>query len=103
MYAVRYLITAVTDMQEIISYISKQLCNPEAASRLADEFIEAGNSIADFPYGRPVYRPIRELAHEYRPIYVKNYIMFYWVDENSKTVNIERVIYSKSNIKNLLK
>jgi plasmid stabilization system protein ParE len=34
---------------------------------------------------------------------VKNYFVFYWVDENEKTVTIARVIYARRNISTILR
>ena len=47
------------------------------------------------PYLNPVYTPIRPLGYEYRKAKIKNYLMFYKVDEQEKTITIMRVMYSK--------
>ncbi len=95
MYQSEYLPAARRDIVEIVQYISRVLKNPTAASRLAAELIEAGENIGSFPYAAPVYTPIRPLRHEYRKLLVKNYFMFYWVDEEKKSVMISRVVYAK--------
>ena len=95
MYNLEYLPAARQDMIEIVRYINMTLGNPAAASRLASELIEAGDSIPAFPYAQPAYIPIRPLKHEYRKLLVRNYLMFYWVDEEKKLVTIARVIYAK--------
>ncbi len=73
-----------------------------AAERLTLELIEAGDSIPKFPYTNPAYTPIRPLKNEYRKRLVRNYIMFYWVDEVKKLVTVARVIYAKRDISRLL-
>lgn len=95
MYRLEYLPTARRDMVDIIRYIDGKLGNPTAAERLAEELIEAGDSIRVFPYANPAYIPIRPLRHEYRKILVQNYLMLYWVDEREKLVTVARVIYAK--------
>ena len=102
MYRLEYLPLARQDMIDIVSYISNTLNNPQAADQLAVELIEAGASILQFPYANPAYIPIRPLKHEYRKLLVKNYIMFYWVNESEQLITIARVIYAKRNYKPLL-
>lgn len=98
MYKLEFLPVAKNDMLEIVKYISDKLKNPDAALRLANEFIDSAQSICVFPYSHNVYTPIKPLEAEYRRIIVKNYMMFYTVDENTKTVTIMRVIYAKRNM-----
>lgn len=102
MYSLEYLPIARQDMIEIVQYISKNLSNPTAAAQLADHLIEAGERLTQFPYANPVYYPIRPLKREYRKIPVKNYLMFYWVDEAEKLVTVARVIYAKRDYGRLL-
>lgn len=101
MYKLVYLPVARQDMVDIVRYISRELCNPAAAERLAMELIQAGDSIPGFPYANPAYTPIRPLKHEYRKRLVQNYIMFYWVDEDKKLVTVARMIYTKWEIEQL--
>ena len=102
MYKLEYLPVARQDMVEIVRYISQELQNPIAADRLAAELIEAAERVASFPYAHPVYRPIRQLHLEYRKIVVKNFLMFYWVDEGKKTVTIARVLFGKRDYRKIL-
>ena len=94
MYKIEYLLAALQDMTGIVSYISRKLCNPDAAENLAGKLVGAADMLADFPYANPLYIPIKPLRYEYRKLLVENYIMFYRVDELAKTVTIARVIYS---------
>lgn len=96
MYKLEYQPIAQQDMVNIVTYISKVLCNPIAAQRLADAFIAEAEKIRSFPYSTPSYHPIRPLKHEYRKLLVKNYIMFYRVDEKAKLITVARVVYAKS-------
>lgn len=95
MYKLEYLPSARKDMLEIVEYISVKLQDPVAAENLAVELVKAAESVLIFPYSAPVYQPIRPLKHEYRKIVVKNYLMFYWVDEEKKLVTVARVVYAK--------
>lgn len=103
MYSLEYLPVARKDMLEIVRYISRDLQNPDAAEHLAVELVNAAESLLTFPYATPAYYPIRPLKHEYRKILVRNYLMFYWVDEEKKLVTIARVVYAKRDYSHLLK
>lgn len=102
MYSLEYLPIARHDMIEIIRYIGAELKNPMAAEGLAADLIKAADSIAAHPYAYPVYTPIRPLKREYRKLLVKNYIIFYWVDEEKKTVTIARAVYAKRALSRIL-
>ncbi len=102
MYKLEYLPVARQDMIEIVRYISQELQNPTAADKLAMELIEAGDGIPRFPYANPAYIPIRLLKHEYRKLLVRNYVMFYWVDEGKRLVTVARVVYARREYERLL-
>lgn len=95
MYKVEYLPIALRDMVEIAEYIRFQLDNPEAAERLSEKIVAAGDRLAEFPYSYPVYIPIRPLRQEYRKLPVQNYILFYRVEEEKKLVTIARAVHTK--------
>ena len=102
MYKLEYLPIAMRDMVDIAKYISQKLSNPIAAERLTNEMIESANKLTEFPYINPVYHSIRSLKKEYRRLIVKNYIMFYYVDESRKLITVARVIYAHRNYNALL-
>lgn len=95
MYKLEFLPIALRDMIEITDYISDELKNPIAADNLSEELVKAAEGLTEFPYSNPVYVPMKPLKYEYRKIAVKNYLMFYRVDEKNKTVAVTRVIYGK--------
>lgn len=103
MYKIEYLPAALHDLVGIAAYIGVKLDNPDAADRLAEDISESISAAAGQPYMYPLYIPIKPLAHEYRKIVVRNYVVFYWVDEPIKTLTIARVIYAGRDIKKLLK
>ena len=96
-YRLEYLPIARQNMIDIVRYISHDLANPSAAERLADELIEAVDRLIDFPYAAPVYHLARPLKKEYRRALVKNYFIFYSVDEILKLITVARVIYAQRN------
>ena len=102
MYQVDFLPLARQDMMEIARYISHELRNPAAANKLAHEMIEAADRLIDFPYINAVHSAVKPLKHEYRKQIVRNYTMFYRVDEKEKSVTIARVIYARRDYEKLL-
>lgn len=103
MYQIDYLESAFSDLKEIVSYISFTLNDPRKASQFAEAVIQAAESLADFPYRRPVYYSLRPLEKEFRYIVVEHYMVFYWIDEEMKKFIIARIIYAKRNIASILK
>ena len=97
-YKVEYLPIAMQDMVDIVSYISGELDNPEAAQGLAEKLIAAGDTLGNHPYKNRNYNPAKKLKYEYRRVLVGNYGMYYWVDEEAHVVTIARVIYQRRDI-----
>lgn len=102
MYSVRYLPIARQDFVDIVRYISTVLQNPVAAESLAAQLIDAVEGLSHFPYANPVYIPIKPLKREYRKLSVKNYLVFYCVDEAKHEVIIYRAIYARRNYEKVL-
>ena len=102
MYKLEILPIAKNDMDNIIYYISNHLQNPTAAKKIAQEFINQANSITQFPYQFSVYQPIGPLKYEYRNIKVKNFLIFYTINEKNKIITIVRVLYQKMDISKIL-
>ncbi len=95
MYKLEYLPVARKDILDITKYISQDLKNPAAAEKLITNIIHKLENLTKLPYINPSYVPIRQLNKEYRKLIVKNFTVFYWVDEHAKVVTVARVIYSK--------
>ncbi len=103
MYKIEYLKLAKEDMEGIIYYVSQHLRNKTAALNLANDFIKCSNNISEFPYGNTEYISTQPLKNKYRGAKVKNFIIFYTINEENKTITIVRVLYQKRNIDKILK
>ena len=68
---------------------------------MTQSFINSANSILNFSYGSSVCH-LGSLKYEYRSIKVKNFLMFYMINEENKIVTIVRVLYQKMDISNIL-
>lgn len=103
MYEIVYLPIARQDIAEILLYISEQLKAPKAAMDLLYAFDHSISLLREFPYAHRVYRPIKPMGEEYRLLPVKNYAVFFVVQEHEKRVEIQRVLYAKMDLTKTIK
>lgn len=101
MFEVKYSNLAKEDMEKIVMYIGKNLKNKKAANDIRNEFEAQVNTILKFPYIASIYMP-GLFEFQYRKISVKNFSIFYVIAEETKTIIISRVLYSKRDIDKLL-
>lgn len=97
MYKVVYLPTARRQLEDAVMYIAIDLCSPDAAMNLADEVDEAVQKLKEMPYRFPIYHTLYAMRREIRFFHVKNYNIYYVIDEDSKTVEIWRVLHRLQN------
>lgn len=94
---------AKQDMIIAADYIEFMLLNPDAADSLLDTAETNINSLSQMPDRfRPVDDPLLS-SWGVRFIMVKNYLAFYVISEESKTVHIIRFLYGKRNWLHILK
>jgi toxin ParE1/3/4 len=101
MHKLKYLPLAQKDLKDITSYIAGNLKAPKAAMDLVDTLDKSIYRLQQFPYSCKVYQPIEPLEAEYCMLPVKNYLVFYIVTEHE--VEIQRIVYAKMDIENLIK
>ena len=70
---------------------------------LAEDFVKTADSLSTFPYAHEAYIPNRPLKHEYRKVSVKNYLMFFWIEEETKAVIVAQMIRDARDYGKLLK
>lgn len=86
---------AYRDINNIYSYIAKEIKEVETAKSIADIIEEAIFSLEDLPY-RGAERKTGSFANKgYRNIFVKNFTIVYKIDEKKKTVIIVTVKYHR--------
>ena len=99
-YELRILPLFEDDLNEIIDYITYRLRNPIAAERLVDDVeaaIEERRSCAE---AFEPYSLSRKRKYPYYRIQVRNFTIFYVVIDG--TMEVRRILYSRSNIKKKL-
>ena len=93
MYNVVYLPTAKEQLESAVLYIAGDLCAPDAALELADEVDNAVRKLMEMPYRFPIYHSVFAMKHEIRYFPVNSYNVYYVIREESKTVEIWRVLH----------
>ncbi len=101
-YQLKVTPIAEADLEAIYLYISKHLVAPKAVNELMNEIENAIMRLTAFPYsGSPVKDDILR-SRGYRRLIVKNYIVFYMMNEAEKQVVVMRVFYSGQKYENIL-
>ena len=99
-YNVTYLPLFYEDLDRITDYILYKLENKIAAENLLNEIEKEINKRAYNPEVYERYNSLRNRKSTYYRIYIKNYIVFYRVNNN--IMEIIRILYSRRNFNNLL-
>jgi len=102
-YSLNITDLAEEDILATVRYISGALKNPIAANNLLDE-IELHEKILEdtpniYPFVNDEYLSEKGLKY----IRIKNFLMFYIIDEGTRIVNVIRFLYARRNWKDILK
>ena len=93
-YKIIILPEAQKDMRSIALYIAREFAAPETALNLEDEFQKEINSLAEMPKRIKLVdeQPWRDAG--IRKTRVKNYYIYFLVDDDKMTVKVNAVIYA---------
>lgn len=86
---------AENDLRDIVRYISAQLSAPMTALKMMDTLQEVITGLKVIPQKFPPVADERLAMLGYRKLLVKNYIVFFTIDEKSKVVDVERILYAR--------
>lgn len=90
------------DVGSVIEYISHKLYNPDASERLLRNTENTVSKIAENPFLYPVYHDETISEKGYRYAVISKYLIFYLIDEASKTIHISRFLYGGQNVVEIL-
>mgnify|MGYP000922974770 FL=1 len=93
---------AENDLRNIVRYISAQLSAPITALKMMDIIEEAISGLAFMPQKCPFVVDERLAMIGYHKLIVKNYIVFFTIDEKLEVVDIERILYARRNWRHIL-
>ena len=92
---VKLMSRALRDLDNIYTYIARNLLEPGTAEKLIDTLEEEILSLESMPH-RCVERKVGAYAGKgYRQLFVKNYTVVFRIDEEHRTVIVVTVRYSR--------
>ena len=88
-----YTQAAREDLMNIYEYISQTLLAPDAARALSEQIMAGARSLCELPEREPLWKwePWRSLGVRFLP--VKNYLLFFTLDQATETVCVVRILY----------
>lgn len=101
-YSIQLSIEAKNDLKRIISYIKNELREPVIAKKYANLIKQEIKILEYMPQKFSVIDSEVLKDNNFRKIVIKNYIVFYRVNEESRIVNIERILYGKTDWQSIL-
>jgi toxin ParE1/3/4 len=103
MFQINITEPAERDMSDCARYITVELRNKVAATRLLDEAEDSIYSLEDMPFRCALVKDETLAQQGIRCLPIHNYLLFYIVREETKTVTIERFLYRRRDWTNILK
>ncbi|MDR1702539.1 MAG: type II toxin-antitoxin system RelE/ParE family toxin [Sporomusaceae bacterium] len=94
-YKVLVTQSANTDVVEIGNYIAVKLAEPVTADKLIEAIQYAVLGLSHMPHRCPLVDDKHLAGLGYRKLHVKNYLVFFTIDEKFNTVNVERILYAR--------
>lgn len=91
------------DLLDIEYYIFADLCNPQAAKRIADGILNAAEKLGDYPAKHSLVSDELLKSVGLRMTHFDNYNIFYYYNEERDIVYIIRILYNKVDWQSLLK
>jgi len=103
MYFVNITAIAEGEILSTVKYIADELKTPTAANNLLDEIEKHEKILEETPNIYPNV-PDEYLATKgIKFVIIKNYLMFFTVDEDNEIVNVIRFLYGRRDWKNMLR
>ena len=101
-YKVGYSVNALDDLREIYAYIANELLIPETAAAQLGRIRKEVHSLDFMPtrYTLFEWEPWHSMKIHQLP--VDNFIVYYLVDDEERTVTIARIFYGSRDIKGII-
>lgn len=92
-YTVKVTMQAQGQIKSISQYISIDLNAPDAAVHFLDTLEESIMSLSQLPHRIPLTGEEPWRCEGIHKMPAKNYLVYFWINESSKTVQINAVVY----------
>ena len=102
MYFVNNTDLAEEDIITTVNYISRELKAPMAAKGLLDEIEKHEENLSISPNMYPNVPDEYLASLGLKFAIIKNYLLFYFIDEKNNIVNVIRFLHNRRNWKNIL-
>lgn len=101
-YGLKIAPIASQDLDEIYSYIAKELFNEDAAESPMEKVEKSIMRLKDFPLSCSFVADEILKQKGYRKLVIDNYIAFYIVNEEEKQVVIMRILYGRQKYQDII-
>ena len=102
MYRIIVTGPAANDLNKAVLYIANELNNKDAALNLIEETEKTVHSLSEMPGRYPLVQDTTLAELGIRMVPIKNYLVFYVIREETKSITILRFLYARRNWKNIL-
>ena len=93
-YRINIADVAKQDIRDIKIYITNELQEPVTAINITNAILDAIDTLEQMPDRIALVKDKRLAAQGIRPLYVKNYTVFFRIDDSLDVVEVVRVLYS---------
>lgn len=94
-YKVKITLQAQEQMKEIVHYVASELKAPDAALHLLDSLEEAITSLSYMPGRIALTEEEPWKSNGIHRMPVKNFLVYFWIDEENYRVQVTAIIYEK--------
>lgn len=94
-YEVRITLQAQAHLREIRDYIAQKLLAPEAAKSTVQRLGTVMASLSQMPKRVPLVEEEPWRSEDVRVKAIRNFLIYFWVNEAEKTVQVIAVIYAR--------
>ena len=101
MYNIKFLDQYLIDISLTLGYICNVLFNYDASVNLKKAIDEKLDEIEKHPYFFTIHSWKKKHSHEYRKAKVKNYYIFFYIEEAAKEIVVARLVYVGRNLNNI--
>ena len=93
-YKINISDVAKQDIKDIGKYITGELIEPLVAINITNEILDSIETLEQMPDRIALVKDKRLAAQGIRPLYIKNYTVFFRIVDSLDVVDVVRVLYS---------
>ena len=94
-YLVKVTEQAQKQLRDIVDYIASDCQAPDAAKRLLELLENKIMALAQFPHRIALTEEEPWHSYNVHKMTVKNFLVYFWIDEDARKVQVIAVIYNK--------